>query len=123
MKRAILALFVFFSFQCFSQNSPDWNHLYGGSQDDYAYDVIQTTGGDYVMVGYTASEGAGESDVYLVKTDNLGNTLWSQTFGGTDDERGFAIDQTSDDGFIIAGDSDGVFWRQDGRIKVDKQDI
>lgn len=71
----------------------------------YGNSVVETSDGGFVMVGTTfstdKSEGGG-FDVYVVKTDNNGNKLWDQTFGGSSDDYGASIKQTPDGGYIIA---------------------
>ena len=79
-----------------------WTRTYGGTGADYGESVQQTADG-YIVAGFTSSFGAGNSSVYLIKTDSLGDTLWTKTYGGEDDEFGHSIQQTSDGGYIIAG--------------------
>ena len=62
-----------------------WQSTFGGSNDDVARDVLQTNDGGFVLVGYTQSFGAGNADVFLVKTDAQGNEQWSQTYKGISD--------------------------------------
>ncbi len=111
MKRAVLTLaggllFIFTSVT-FAQ-APDtfWTRIYGGTGDDRGYSVQQTSDGGYIMAGYTASFGAGLADVYLVKADSIGDSLWTRTYGGQYHDRGHSIDITSDGGFIIAGQTE-----------------
>ncbi|TKJ39761.1 hypothetical protein CEE37_10815 [candidate division LCP-89 bacterium B3_LCP] len=80
-----------------------WNRPIGGSDDDRGYSVQQTSDSGYIIAGYTMSYGAGEKDVYLVKTDASGSQQWSQVFGGSDDDYGKSVQQASDGGYIIAG--------------------
>jgi hypothetical protein len=80
-----------------------WTRTYGGTARDRGYSVAQTTDGGYVIAGWTYSFGAGESDVYLVKTDANGDTMWTRTYGGTDRDQGYSVRQTADGGYVIAG--------------------
>lgn len=80
-----------------------WTKTFGGTQYDYGQSVVQTSDGGFVIVGYTNSFGAGSYDMYLLKTNENGNMLWSRTFGGTASDIGQSVQQTEDGGFIIAG--------------------
>jgi hypothetical protein len=57
----------------------------------------------YVLAGHTSSMGAGEQDMLLLKTDIDGDLIWVRTYGDTSAERAYALQQTSDGGFIISG--------------------
>lgn len=80
-----------------------WNKLYGGLDQDFAYSVKQTTDGGYIMAGYTLSFGTGNEDVCLVKTDSNGDTLWCKTFGGALRDYTYSVAEASDSGFILTG--------------------
>jgi regulation of enolase protein 1 (concanavalin A-like superfamily) len=80
-----------------------WTKTYGGNTGEEGYSVQQTNDGGYIIVGYTDSFGSGEDDVWLIKTDENGDSLWAKTFGGSGDEGGFSVEQTDDGGYIIAG--------------------
>jgi len=80
-----------------------WTRTYGGSDWDEGYSVAQTSDGGYIVAGRTESFGAGSADVYLVKTDAVGDTIWTRTYGGSDNDRGYSVAQTSDGGYIVAG--------------------
>ena len=80
-----------------------WSQTYGKTEWDAGYDVQQTSDGGYIIVGHTNSYGAGNEDVYLIKTDASGNELWSQAIGGSYEEYGKSIQLTSDGGYIIVG--------------------
>jgi hypothetical protein len=78
-----------------------WQKTYGGSSDDGASTVQQTTDGGYIVAGTTRSFGAGDSNIYLLKIDSSGNILWQRTYGGTDFDNAESIQQTTDGGYII----------------------
>jgi hypothetical protein len=80
-----------------------WTKTIGGINDDYGSAVLQTADHGYVVAGTTWSYGAGQSDVYLVKTDSAGSLQWTKTFGGNLNEEGFDVQQTSDRGLVISG--------------------
>ncbi|MDQ1257720.1 MAG: hypothetical protein QG656_2326, partial [Candidatus Hydrogenedentes bacterium] len=80
-----------------------WSRTFGGTNNDRAYSVALAADGGYVLAGSTWSSGAGESDVYLVKTDAEGNTLWERTYGGVGSEEAQCVLQTADGGHLLAG--------------------
>ncbi len=79
---------------------------YGGSVDDKGYAVQQTTDGGYILAGFTQSFGTGPYDAYLIKTDGNGDSLWTKSFGGSGNEEFHFVEQTTDGGFIAAGQGD-----------------
>jgi hypothetical protein len=80
-----------------------WTKVFGGTSDDFPWSVRQTTDGGYIIGGYTHSFSADNDDVYLIKTDGNGDSLWTKAFGGASDDDGFSVQQTIDGGYIIAG--------------------
>ncbi|MDD5224299.1 MAG: hypothetical protein PHE84_09925 [bacterium] len=80
-----------------------WQKTYGGTGGDYPYSIQQTSDGGFVIAGHTTSFGAGGYDAWVLKLNPDGTVAWQKAFGGTDVEKAFSIQQTSDGGFIIAG--------------------
>ncbi|HCZ06500.1 MAG TPA: hypothetical protein DHV12_05115 [Thermotogae bacterium] len=80
-----------------------WEKMYGGSDSERAYSVRQTADGGYIVAGYTKSFGVGEADVYIVKLNNSGEKLWNKTYGGSYNDEAYSIQQTADEGYIVAG--------------------
>ncbi len=82
-----------------------WSKTYGGHYQDIARDVQQTNDGGFIVVGWTESFGAAGRDVLVLKLDSDGNLQWQRTYGGRQHDWAYSIEQTSDDGYIIAGKS------------------
>jgi hypothetical protein len=83
---------------------------FGGDSEDNSYCVQQTSDGGYILVGYTRSFGAGGSDVWLIKTQSNGIKKWDRTFGGTENDKGYSVQQTTDGGYVITGKTGGDVW-------------
>jgi len=97
-----------------------FERTYGGDTLDAGYSVRQTSDGGYIIVGRTLSYGAGDLDVYLVKTDSLGELIWERTYGGDKSDGGNSVEQTADGGYIIAGytGSFGAEWQDVYVVRV-----
>jgi len=98
-----------------------WEKVYGGSNNEEAWSIRQTSDGGYIVAGYTESFGAGGKDVYVLKLDANGNKVWEKTFGGSSDDRGRSIQQTSDNGYILVGRT-GSFGAGDVDVYILKLD-
>jgi hypothetical protein len=81
-----------------------WSHSYGGSGYDEAYGMTLTNDGGFLLSGYTGSFGDGWENVYLVKTDSLGNQQWQRTYGDGLQDWGRGVIQLSDGGYGIVGE-------------------
>lgn len=80
-----------------------WTKTYGGDNWDFAYSAQQTSDGGYIIAGGTYSFGAGNEDMYLLKIAANGDTVWTKTFGGVNDDEARSVKQTSDGGYILTG--------------------
>ena len=80
----VLTASILLALSTLQAQGPDtlWTRTYGGSGSDVGQSVQQTSDGGFVVAGSTESFGAGESDIYLIRTDAQGNTLWTRTYGG-----------------------------------------
>jgi outer membrane protein assembly factor BamB len=96
-----------------------WIRTFGGTYNDGAYDVRQTSDGGYILIGNKDSQG--NDDVWLIKTNAQGVKQWERTFGGGKDDMGGSVWQTSDGGYILGGwtSSYGSGWMSAWVIKTD----
>ena len=62
-----------------SNGTLQWEKTYGGTDDDFGYSVLQTNDGGFIISGSTYSFGEGLSDIYLIKTDSIGNSGCHET--------------------------------------------
>ncbi|HEC78464.1 MAG TPA: hypothetical protein ENI34_04890 [candidate division WOR-3 bacterium] len=80
-----------------------WEKTYGGQYEEMGWSVIPTIDGGYMIAGYTYSFGNGNGDMYLIRTDSLGDTLWTRTYGGDSTDLAFSLIAASDKEFVLAG--------------------
>ncbi|MFH1011934.1 MAG: PQQ-binding-like beta-propeller repeat protein [bacterium] len=99
-----------------------WTHYYGGPYADIVREVQQTVDGGYIFAGSTQINMETGLDLYLVRTNENGDTVWTRTFGGPEQEWGLAMDQCSDGGFVIAGELEYVNGPTDEDIIIAKTD-
>jgi hypothetical protein len=95
-----------------SSGDIEWQKCLGGTDDDYAYSIQQTSDGGFIVTGYTESNDGdvsgnhsnwGWDDAWVVKLNSSGDIEWQKCLGGTNDDRAYSIQQTSNGGFIVAG--------------------
>lgn len=89
-----------------SSGTMQWNQTYGGTGDQCALSVVQTSDGGYALAGYTTPYYGGNEDFWLVKTDSAGNIQWSMTYGGSSADDARCMIQTNDGGYALGGLTD-----------------
>jgi len=103
--------FLAFAATAFTQPQLEWSKPYGGSEFDHFYAFRQTTDGGYIAAGLSYSVGGevtnqlGEGDFWIIKTDADGEVIWQKFYGGTKTDIPYAIQQTTDGGYVVAGQS------------------
>lgn len=116
MKSCLFVYPLLFISNLFAQ-SPNisWERCFGGSLEDWATSVIEASDGSYVMAGFAISSDGDISghhgivvdnaDVIVVKFNTNGDIVWQKTLGGTRDDKAASIQNTSDGGFIVLGNT------------------
>lgn len=93
-----------------------WTRTFGGAKEDFAKSVVQTTDGGYILTGTTKSLGDSLGDFYTIKTNSLGDTTWTNKYGGSLLDYGNDVLESRYGGYIVGGetqsfgltDSDGL---------------
>lgn len=80
-----------------------WTRTYGGAEVDVCYDVSETLDGGYLLAGNTSSFSIGQTDVWVIKINSTGDSLWSHTYGKSEAESCNSVKPTPDGGFVLAG--------------------
>ena len=94
------------------QGNLEWQQCLGGSDDDWASSVRQTTDGGFIVAGSTKSNDRdvsgnnGKTDAWIVKLDSQGILEWQKCLGGSDNDWASSVQQTTDGGFIVAGSTE-----------------
>ncbi len=111
--KTVLLTTIFCSIFCFGKAQISFEKTFGGNYNDEGIASFPSTGGTIIIAGNTKSFGAGAGDIYLLKLNAQGDTLWTRTYGGENDDVAMAVQQTADGGFIIAGYSNSFSASQD----------
>ena len=104
-----------------------WSQTYGGEGTDNGWDLLETDDGGFAILGFSDSFSAGDMDLYLVRTDANGEELCSETYGGPEDEFGWAMVASPDGGFALVGQTlsfgeggnDGLLLKVDSEGRED----
>ena len=92
-----------------SSGGIQWQKVLGGNGDDRGISVQQTSDGGYIVAGYSDSINGditgnhGKYDFWIVKLSSSGDMQWQKALGGRFDDQAYAIQLTSDGGYIVAG--------------------
>ena len=105
MKQIAFLIFFILSLQWFELLNAQWAKTYGGSEDDLGYGIQQTRDRGYIVSGITASSGAGGGDLWVFKLDSNGTIQWQRIYGGGARDCAYPIQQTSDGGYVVAGET------------------
>jgi len=125
MRNLLGSIFLLFLFSCSEENGVvdfnqtnevsflgevDWVKSFGGSGLDTAQSIISTSDGGYALFGFTNSIDGDITDktmpvvdYWLLKLDADANIQWSKTYGGSGEDKGQQIIQTSDGGYALTG--------------------
>ncbi len=127
MKIKILVIIVLLYFTSFLSLNAQWARTYGGSEDDYAFSIQQTSDGGYVVAGVTDSFFDKSGDIWILKLASDGTIEWQKTYGRDLGDGAYSIQQTSDGGYVVAGYYPSVGWNiwvlklsSDGNIEWQK---
>ena len=95
-----------------SNGNKIWDKTFGGTDYDAGYDVKQTTDDGFILIGHTSSF-SDSRDIWLIKTDSDGNKIWDKTFGGSEKDGGYSVQQTTDGGYILLAETNTIETKQD----------
>lgn len=100
-------ILLLLSITLFSYSQDTWKKTFTGDSSDLVFDVVMIND-EIVMTGSTNSGTSGSEDILVMKINSLGDIVWSNIYGDTLDQSGLDILSTSDDGFLILGET---MWR------------
>ncbi|MBK7269481.1 MAG: T9SS type A sorting domain-containing protein [Flavobacteriales bacterium] len=80
-----------------------FQRMFGDTANEGALAAARTIDGGHVMAGFITGMGVDGEDAYLVRTNAMGELLWTRTYGGPGDERAQGVAATSDGGAVLCG--------------------
>ncbi len=81
-----------------------WTKVFDGPNSDIFYGMNKTRDGGLILTGQVGSNSFGSSDIWLVRTDANGDTLWTSIYGKVTEDAGWSVIETADSGFAVTGD-------------------
>ncbi|MCK4645885.1 MAG: hypothetical protein KAU46_06505 [Candidatus Aminicenantes bacterium] len=107
----------------------EWQRIYGGEYKDVAYSIQQTADGGYIVAGFISIVFGGETDVWVLKLNSIGDIEWRRAYGGSNSDMAKSVQQTDDGGYIVAGqtssfgsgESDGLILKLSSNGDVEWQ--
>ncbi len=117
IKFTLFSLLLFISIINVKAQNPlglEWQKSFGGSNPDDGKFIQQTSDGGYITIGSTYSydgdvaNNQGLIDCWVIKTSDQGIIEWQKTLGGSGNDVGNSIQQTSDGGYILVGHTTSV---------------
>ena len=109
--------FDFYLIKTDANGNKIWERNYGGEASDFGYDVIETFDEQYVMVGETRSSAMGFNDIYIIKVNGEGDTIWTKKYGGDGSDEAYSVIETYDKKVVVAGITNG-FGNIEGGVYV-----
>ena len=100
----------------------EWNKYIGTPYDDYSGKVLETDDGGFILIGSIGSSDQNDNDIWLIKTNSQGDSLWTRSYGGNQSDRGNDILADDQGGFILLGstESQGNGGKDIWLLKVDE---
>ncbi len=108
MKSIFFILFLIITFNLEAQPPSKFYTRIGGNGYDVGYDVKQTLDNGYIITGSTSSMGVGNTDMYLLKLDSMGQIKFQSTFGNANNDIGKSVIQLIDSSYVIVGYTNSI---------------
>src|SRR5437016_5615609 len=104
----LIILSVIFSH---AQPAIEWQKSLGGTAGEWGYAIQQTHDGRFIVASSSSSNDGdvtgnhGGNDYWLIKIDGIGNLVWEKSFGGSADDKAYALTRLSSGNYLAAGSS------------------
>ena len=110
-----------------SQGNYIWSKLYGGSETEYASSIQIAPNGNLILIGdvrskdFDVTDNKGKQNIWLLKTDSLGEIIYKTCLGGSASEYSGQCVLTKDNSILVVGESEsnnGTFGRNNGIVDL-----